>query len=88
MNLFNMMRHSLGSYPGVATLQSTSQALGEALGDVRFQATLVIGFVSPHLDINHIADTVRNRFPNAAISLCTTATDAGTAHQSGGNHAA
>ncbi|MEJ2427139.1 MAG: chemotaxis protein, partial [Candidatus Thiodiazotropha sp.] len=73
MRLFDSLRRTLNLQVGVETLETSSQALDEALTRVRFQPTLVIGFVSPHLEIDMIASKIRNRFPNAALALCSTA---------------
>ncbi len=71
MRIFNRMRLSSGT--GVETRQCRFSSLGETLAKVRLQPKLVVGFVSPHLDIDRVAGEVRGRFPGAAISLCTTA---------------
>jgi uncharacterized protein YoxC len=73
MRLFDSLRRTLNMQVGVETLETSSQALDDALTRVQFQPTLVIGFVSPHLEIDTIASKIRSRFPNAALALCSTA---------------
>lgn len=73
MGFFGNRRREAAGQSGVATLQSTLGELDSALGGLRLRPTLVIGYVSPHLDIDQVAARVRQRFPEAAIALCTTA---------------
>ena len=58
---------------GVITLQSRSGELAAALSGVTLQPTFIAGFVSPHVEIETVAQTVRNRFPGVPIMLCSTA---------------
>ncbi|MFN3987139.1 MAG: methyl-accepting chemotaxis protein [Rhodocyclaceae bacterium] len=58
---------------GVVTLQAASAELGRRLDSVRIKPTFVVGFVSPHVDIDRVAGEVRGRFPDAAVIMCTTA---------------
>ncbi|THF63922.1 chemotaxis protein [Pseudothauera nasutitermitis] len=57
----------------VLTLQASSAELAARLAGLRCKPTLVIGFVSPHIDIDRVASEVRRRFPDAALALCSTA---------------
>lgn len=66
--------HKLGKQTGsVATLQTSSAGLGTRLAELRIDPTFIAGFVSPHVDIDHVARELRSRFPAAAIALCSTA---------------
>ncbi|QID16867.1 chemotaxis protein [Nitrogeniibacter mangrovi] len=58
---------------GVATLSTSSRALAGALAGLRMRATFVVGYVSPHIDIDQVAAQIRSRFPDAAMALCSTA---------------
>lgn len=58
---------------GVANVQCTSRQLGETLSSIGLKATYVTGYVSPHVDLDGVAREVAQRFPGAAISLCSTA---------------
>ncbi|MWV17235.1 chemotaxis protein [Pseudomonas sp. L-22-4S-12] len=65
---------------GVLSLLSTLQQLPEQLAAVRFSPTYVAGFVSPHVDIDAVARQVSRRFPQAVVSLCTTAGELSSAN--------
>ncbi|MBA1193264.1 chemotaxis protein [Pseudomonas entomophila] len=73
MNPLAFLKKSRPSRPGTATLTSTANDLEAALAALRITPTLITGFLSPHLNIDAIAATLRRRFPHASISLCTTA---------------
>jgi hypothetical protein len=51
----------------------TAAQLENELRALRFTPVLITGFVSPHIDIDQVARSVRQRFPDSVISLCTTA---------------
>jgi len=72
MNPFT--RFTAKATPGQGTLSVLSQAreLEGKLQALRFEPTLIMGFISPHLDIDVVARQVSTRFPGCAISLCTT----------------
>jgi methyl-accepting chemotaxis protein len=73
MKFFRKFRQSLHGEGGVITVQSRSSDLTAALSDVSFQPTLIIGFVSPHVDIDRVANVIRGKFPSTPVALCTTA---------------
>ena len=58
---------------GVFTLESRSGELGEKLGALPLHPSFIAGFVSPHVEIDAVAQTIRNRFPGAPVMLCSTA---------------
>ena len=58
---------------GVFTLQSPSGELAAALAAVPLQPKFIAGFVSPHVEIEAVAQTIRNRFPGVPVMLCSTA---------------
>ncbi len=66
--------YNMGKQPGgIVTLQTTSAELGTRLAELHIDPTFIVGFVSPHVDIDQIARVSRCRFPAAAIALCSTA---------------
>jgi hypothetical protein len=50
----------------------TAAELERELQGLRLTPVLVTGFVSPHVDLDQVARCVKQRFPHAVISLCTT----------------
>ena len=58
---------------GVHTLESTSSGLNAALSELPPKATFILGFVSPHIDIDPVARAVTSRFPGVPVMLCSTA---------------
>lgn len=58
---------------GVLTLQARASELDAALSGLSIQPRIIIGFVSPHIEIDSIAQTVRGRFPGTPVMLCSTA---------------
>lgn len=73
MSLFSRFKAGAGSSSGVCSLHVSARQLAEALAGLRFEPTYVAGFVSPHVDIDTVARQLRQRFPHAAMSLCSTA---------------
>ncbi|MGC1332665.1 methyl-accepting chemotaxis protein [Pseudomonas sp.] len=72
MNPFRFLRRAAATAQGTATVLSTFGALGSNLQAVHLQPTFIAGFVSPHLDLDAVARQLRQRFPHATLSLCTT----------------
>ena len=72
MNPLSLIKKARADRQGTATLTCTAQELGPALANLRITPTLITGFISPHLDIDQVAATLKRRFPQATISLCTT----------------
>jgi hypothetical protein len=72
MNPFNFFKKASASGQGAISLSCTAAELDGALGGLRSAPVLVVGFVSPHLDIDQVAARVSQRFPLSTISLCTT----------------
>ena len=58
---------------GIATLRTTSAELAAHLATVNFDPVLILGYASPHLDIDRLSATVRQRFPSASLLICSTA---------------
>ncbi|MFQ7898623.1 methyl-accepting chemotaxis protein [Stutzerimonas degradans] len=58
---------------GVTSLLGSAAQLPEQLAALRLEPTYIAGFVSPHVDLDAVARLIRQRFPQAVISLCTTA---------------
>ena len=73
MKLFNSVRSALGDKPGVITIECASRDLSSSLSRVQMNPTLILGFISPHLDINSISNSISSRFPGVVMSLCSTA---------------
>ncbi len=57
----------------VVTLHATSRDLNDKLKGLSVSPALIVGFVSPHISLDQVATSVRNRFPNVPFTLCTTA---------------
>lgn len=66
-------KHLTRNSTNVTTLQSRSADLAAQLETIPFSPVLILGYVSPHLDIDKLASTVRSRFPTASILICSTA---------------
>ncbi len=74
MGFFGKAKRAGGSSgQGVSTLRTTSGELSAALARVRLKPTFIVGYVSPHNDIDQVAGQLRARFPGAAMALCSTA---------------
>ncbi|WP_213875102.1 methyl-accepting chemotaxis protein [Pseudomonas sp. dw_358] len=72
MNPMSLFSKQHGSSKGALSLVCTSGELAAKLEDVRLVPVLITGFVSPHVDIDQVAQRLRQRFAGAVISLCTT----------------
>lgn len=59
--------------PGVVTLEGSQTQIEQKLAAVVGHFSLILGFVSPHLDIDRIAQSVGRRFPGVPMLFCTTA---------------
>ena len=74
MGWFGRMSKATGSVgQGVITLRSTAGGLSAALAKLRLKPTFIVGYVSPHNDIDQVAGQLRSRFPGVAMALCSTA---------------
>ena len=71
VNIFKSMRSAAKA--GVQTLETTSSALASSLAAVALRPTFVVGYVSPHLDIDALARVFVARFPGVPLMLCSTA---------------
>ena len=71
MKLFDKFRPSASV--GVANVNATSSELSGALSNLSFKPTFIVGYVSPHVDIEGVARTVTSRFPGIPLVLCSTA---------------
>ena len=71
MNLFKSMRATAKS--GVQTIETTSSALASALSGIAGRTSFVVGYVSPHLDLDSVARQLAQRFPGVPLMLCSTA---------------
>lgn len=72
MSLFSRLRATTARTSGVLSVIASSRDLGDKLAALSFDPVYLTGFVSPHIDIDQVARSISTRFPNAAISLCTT----------------
>ena len=72
MNPLTLFNKARAHAQGTVSVACTAGELDQALAGLRIDPVLVIGFVSPHLDIDQIAAKVKRRFAHSAISLCTT----------------
>ncbi|TBU97434.1 methyl-accepting chemotaxis protein [Phytopseudomonas dryadis] len=61
------------SSAGVASLVSSLGQLSRQLDTVRLLPTYICGYVSPHLDLDAVARQLAQRFPDATVSLCSSA---------------
>lgn len=71
MGFFSKHLNRTGTH--VTTLQSRSADLATQLTNIPFSPVLILGYASPHVDIDQIASSVRLRFPTASILICSTA---------------
>ncbi|QLF93700.1 FIST C-terminal domain-containing protein [Pseudomonas sp. ABC1] len=73
--MFSFSRHrsGRGAGAGVANLVCSQGQLAQTLASVKLAPTYICGFVSPHVDIDAVARQLSQRFPQAAISLSSTA---------------
>ncbi len=72
MQPFSFLKKNRANRQGAATLTCTANELDAALTHLHITPTLITGFISPHLDIDHVAAKLKRRFAHSAISLCTT----------------
>ncbi|SEQ84654.1 FIST C domain-containing protein [Pseudomonas lutea] len=72
MNLFSRLKPASAHSGGVMSVLSSSGQLQNHLKTLRFEPTYIAGFVSPHVDLDKVARQVAERFPGAALTLCTT----------------
>ena len=59
--------------PGVTTIHCTVAELESRLAKVPKTLSFVVGFVSPHVDIQNVSMRVRQRFSELPLILCSTA---------------
>jgi methyl-accepting chemotaxis protein len=71
VNLFKKIGKSALS--GVQTLEATSTSLSSELAKLSARATLILGYASPHIDIDAVARDLKGRFPGVPLMLCSTA---------------
>lgn len=55
------------------SLESTSAGLAAELKKVDFPPTFISAYVSPHVDIDHVARVLAGRFPGVSTMICSTA---------------
>ncbi|MFP4098098.1 MAG: FIST N-terminal domain-containing protein, partial [Alphaproteobacteria bacterium] len=55
------------------TISTSSADLGQALAAAPFSPCFIVGYVSPHLDLDKITKIVQRSFPQAKLLLCSTA---------------
>ncbi|WP_371858342.1 FIST N-terminal domain-containing protein [Pseudomonas sp. MPR-R2A7] len=72
MNPLSLLKKARADRQGTTTLTCTANELESSLATLRITPTLITGFISPHLDIDQVAVKLKRRFPQTAISLCTT----------------
>lgn len=58
---------------GTIVVESTVAQLCDELSAIRLTPTFILGYISPYLDIEHVATILSGRFPNTPMSLCSTA---------------
>lgn len=58
---------------GIQNLACSLAQLDSQLAGLRIKPVFITGYVSPHIDLDRAASTIRQQFPHAAISLCTSA---------------
>ncbi|WPO99084.1 methyl-accepting chemotaxis protein [Pseudomonas sp. HR96] len=69
LSLFNKQRVT---GKGALSLVCSAGELADKLNEVRLNPVLITGFVSPHVDLDQVAQRLRQRFAGSVISLCTT----------------
>ena len=74
MGLFNFRKSTekIDSV-GVVTIESTSGDLSKRLIEVPFAPSFISAYVSPHVDIDKVAQVLAGRFPSVAMTVCSTA---------------
>ncbi|WP_287815872.1 FIST N-terminal domain-containing protein, partial [Pseudomonas sp.] len=82
MNPFRFLRQAASAAAGTASVVSTFSNLASNLQAIHLSPTFIAGFVSPHLDLDAVARQLRQRFPQATLSLCTTAGELSSASES------
>jgi len=74
MGLFQRFADSTNrSSAPVVTLNTSSRELERQLQGIKSEPILIVGFVSPHVEIDSVARTLRARFPNTPLSLSSSA---------------
>jgi len=58
---------------GVITVESTAGDLAGRLAAIPFSPSFISAYVSPHVDIDRVAQVLSGRFPGTPMTLCTTA---------------
>ena len=71
MGFFGKMR--AGNAAGVSTVQARVAELGASLSRLAVKPSFIVGFVSPHVDIDAVAGIIRQAFPDTPMMLCSTA---------------
>ncbi len=72
MKLSGIFNNSRASSQGSTSVVCSAGELERELQALRFTPVLITGFVSPHVDLDQVARRIKQRFPSAVISLCTT----------------
>ncbi|MGL4205820.1 MAG: methyl-accepting chemotaxis protein [Aeromonadaceae bacterium] len=74
MSIFSPLKSLLSRQEATATvLHCTERELDRELASLGWSPRLVMGFVSPHLDINAIAGRIKQQFPDVTLSLSSSA---------------
>jgi len=74
MSLFSrFMPGSTQQQGGIASLSCPLSQLDGQLQALPLKPVFITGYVSPHIDLDRVAQAIRQRFPEAALSLCTSA---------------
>lgn len=73
MSLFSRFTSGRSPQGGVHQLSCASTQLDSQLNAVSVTPVFITGYVSPHIDLDAVVARVRQRFPQAALSLCTSA---------------
>jgi len=67
--------------PEVHTISTDMSGLGQALKDISFQPALVIGYASPHLDLDKIVAQIKAEYPSVQVMICTTSGELCSEHK-------
>ena len=74
MGMFSPFKSLIPRHHATATtLHTTERELEQALATLGSPPRLIMGFVSPHLDINAIATRLKQRFPGVTLTLSSSA---------------
>lgn len=79
--MFGFLQKSFTKTAGVTDVLTHSRQLSATLNNLKTEPTWICGFVSPHLDIDNVARQIKQRFPLAKLSLCSSAGELSSSDQ-------